>query len=42
MKHNHRIGETPLLFPVPRDEAWDIDEEFDFQVVDLLMRQRIP
>lgn len=41
LKHNHRIGERPLLFPVPRDEAWDIDEEFDFQVVDLLMRQRI-
>lgn len=41
LKYNHRIGAMPLLFPVPRDEAWDIDEEFDFQVVDLLMRQRI-
>lgn len=40
LKYSHRIGVTPLLFPVPRDEAWDIDEEFDFQVVDLLMRQR--
>lgn len=39
-QHNHRIGATPLMFPVPRDEAWDIDEELDFQVVDFLMRQR--
>jgi CMP-N-acetylneuraminic acid synthetase len=42
LKHKHRIGATPLLFPIPRDEAWDIDEEFDFQVVDFLMRQRPP
>lgn len=41
LKYSHRIGQAPLLFPVPRDDAWDIDEEFDFQVVDLLMRQRI-
>jgi CMP-N-acetylneuraminic acid synthetase len=41
MKYGHRIGQAPTLFPMPRDEAWDIDEEFDFQVVDLLMRQRI-
>jgi CMP-N-acetylneuraminic acid synthetase len=39
-KHNHRIGKTPILFPGPREEAWDIDEELDFQVVDFLMRQR--
>ncbi len=39
-KHGHRIGQSPLMFPVPRDEAWDIDEEIDFKVVDFLMRQR--
>jgi CMP-N-acetylneuraminic acid synthetase len=40
LKHGHRIGQSPLMFPVPRDEAWDIDEEIDFKVVDFLMRQR--
>lgn len=41
-KFNHRIGASPLMFPVPRDEALDIDEELDFQVADFLMRRRQP
>jgi CMP-N-acetylneuraminic acid synthetase len=40
-KRNHRISENPLMFPISRDEAWDIDEEIDFQIADFLMRQRI-
>jgi len=28
-----RIGARPLLYEIPRDEAWDIDEEIDFEVV---------
>lgn len=40
-KSGHRIGDNPLMFPVPRQEAWDIDEEIDFQIVDFLMHQRI-
>jgi CMP-N-acetylneuraminic acid synthetase len=40
-KYNHRIGKSPLMFPVPRDEAWDIDEELDFGFVDFLMQQRM-
>ncbi len=39
-RYDHRIGATPLMFPIPREEAWDIDEELDFQVVDFLMRRR--
>lgn len=39
-KHGHRIGSAPLMFPIPRNEAWDIDEELDFQVADFLMQQR--
>ncbi len=31
-----RIGERPILFEVPREEAWDIDEEVDFQVAEAL------
>lgn len=41
-KYNHRIGPSPLMFPVPRDEALDIDEELDFQVADFMMRRRQP
>jgi CMP-N-acetylneuraminic acid synthetase len=40
-KYSHRIGKMPILFPIPRGEAWDIDEELDFQIVDLLMRERL-
>jgi len=32
-RRRNRIGERPLLFEVPRDEALDIDDEFDWQVV---------
>lgn len=35
-----RIGERPLLFEVPRDQAWDIDEEIDFEVVQALLDWR--
>ena len=33
---DRRIGERPLLFPIERDEAWDIDDEFDWRVVEAL------
>lgn len=38
-RHN-RIGERPLLFPIDRLEAWDIDEESDFQIAELIFQQR--
>jgi CMP-N-acetylneuraminic acid synthetase len=37
----HRIGRSPLMFSIPRAEAWDIDEELDFQIVDFLIQQRM-
>lgn len=37
----HRIGRTPLMFAIPREEAFDIDEELDFQIADFLMQQRL-
>lgn len=40
-KHGHRIGSAPIMFSVPRDEAWDIDEELDFQIVDSLLQSRM-
>jgi CMP-N-acetylneuraminic acid synthetase len=39
-RHN-RLGERPLMFEVDAAEAWDIDEELDFDIVDFLMKQRV-
>jgi CMP-N-acetylneuraminic acid synthetase len=39
-KHN-RIGERPLLFEIGRLEAWDIDEELDFQIAEFLYQKRL-
>jgi CMP-N-acetylneuraminic acid synthetase len=39
-RHN-RLGERPLMFKMDADEAWDIDEELDFAITDLLMQQRM-
>jgi CMP-N-acetylneuraminic acid synthetase len=32
----NRIGERPLLFPLDPEEAWDIDEELDWLIVEAL------
>ena len=32
-KNHNRIGMHPLLFEIPKNEAWDIDEEDDMQLV---------
>lgn len=34
--HN-RLGKRPFMFEIDAAEAWDIDEEIDFRIVDLLM-----
>jgi len=38
-RHN-RIGERPFLFEINPSEAWDIDEEEDFSLVELIMKSR--
>lgn len=40
VKKHHRIGETPLLFEIDADEAWDIDEELDFAICDFLLKRQ--
>lgn len=37
----NRLGERPMLFEIPASEAWDIDEELDFLIADLLVNQQI-
>jgi CMP-N-acetylneuraminic acid synthetase len=29
------------MFEIDADEAWDIDEELDFEIADFLMRKRM-
>jgi len=39
LARRNRLGERPLMFEIPAEEAWDIDEELDFTVADTLYRQ---
>ena len=39
-RKHHRIGDKPLMFEIDADEAWDIDEELDFEITDFLMKRR--
>lgn len=41
VQKRNRIGERPLMYEVPRDEAWDIDEEIDFKITQLLMLEKL-
>ena len=41
LKRHHRIGEKPLMFEIPSQEAWDIDEELDFAICDFLLNQQL-
>lgn len=40
-RKKHRIGDSPLMFEIPRLEAVDIDEESDFQLADVLMKAQL-
>jgi CMP-N-acetylneuraminic acid synthetase len=39
-KNGTRIGETPLLFETDPEESWDIDEEVDFKLVEMILKAR--
>ncbi len=41
LKWHHRIGERPLMFEIPAQEAWDIDEELDFTICDFLLKRQL-
>jgi CMP-N-acetylneuraminic acid synthetase len=38
LSHRNRLGERPMMFPINASEAWDIDEEIDFLIADLLKK----
>ena len=41
LTHRNRLGERPMMFEIDAAEAWDIDDELDFMIVDFLMQQGI-
>jgi CMP-N-acetylneuraminic acid synthetase len=40
ISRRNRLGERPLMFEIDSAEAWDIDEELDFLICDLLAGQQ--
>ena len=39
-ERHRRIGQSPFLFEIDRVEAWDIDEELDFEIAEYLYLRR--
>jgi CMP-N-acetylneuraminic acid synthetase len=39
-QHGSRIGHRPLMYPISPEEAWDIDEEIDWTIVEALHSAR--
>ncbi len=40
LARRNRIGSRPRMFEMDRLEAWDIDDELDFRVAEILFQQR--
>ena len=40
-QRRNRLGDRPYLFEIPAAEAWDIDEELDFQIADLILSKSL-
>lgn len=40
LARRNRLGERPMMWEINRSEAWDIDEEIDFAIVNFLMQQK--
>ena len=41
VNRKNRIGERPYMFEMDRDEAFDIDEELDFLMAELMIKHRL-
>lgn len=39
MARRNRLGDRPLMYEIDASEAWDIDEELDFTIVEILMQK---
>ena len=41
LRKHHRIGDKPFMFEIEADEAWDIDEELDFEIADFMREKDV-
>lgn len=41
LERRNRLGERPMMYEIEAAEAWDIDEEIDFSIVDFLLSERL-
>jgi len=42
ISRRNRLGERPMMFEIDAAEAWDIDEELDFLLVEFLINHPLP
>ncbi|MBN1537150.1 MAG: acylneuraminate cytidylyltransferase family protein [Anaerolineales bacterium] len=40
LARRNRLGERPMMFDIGAAEAWDIDNELDFKIVELLFKEQ--
>lgn len=40
LRRHNRLGERPMMFEIEAAEAWDIDDELDFEIVDYLLTRK--
>jgi CMP-N-acetylneuraminic acid synthetase len=40
LARRNRLGDRSMMFEIDPEEAWDIDNEFDFQIAEFLMLQK--
>jgi CMP-N-acetylneuraminic acid synthetase len=40
LDRRNRLGERPLMFEIDAAEAWDIDNQLDFEITDFLMSRK--
>lgn len=41
LENKNRIGKNPVMFEIPREEAWDIDEMIDFEIAEFLHKKQL-
>ena len=41
ISRRNRLGKRPMMFEIDAAEAWDIDDELDFEITNFLMRRKV-
>jgi CMP-N-acetylneuraminic acid synthetase len=41
LERRNRLGERPMMYEIEAAEAWDIDEEIDFSIVNFLLSEKL-